>query len=105
MCGACHGADGNSMMPNFPKLAGQGERYLLKQMLDIKSGARPVVPMTGMLDNMSEQDLQDIAAYFASQKMSVGMADAQHAGSQRRGTVPWWQAGRGHAGLHRLPLA
>src|SRR3990167_6273414 len=75
MCGACHGADGNSMVPSFPKLAGQGERYLLKQMSDIKSGARPVVPMTGMLDNMSEQDLQDIAAYFASQKMSVGAAD------------------------------
>ena len=78
MCGACHGADGNSMMPNFPKLAGQGERYLLKQMLDIKSGARPVVEMTGMLDALNEQDLADIAAYFASQKASVGMADAQH---------------------------
>ena len=40
MCGACHGADGNSAAPNFPKLAGQGERYLLKQMNDIKSGNR-----------------------------------------------------------------
>lgn len=75
VCGACHGADGNSAAPNFPKLAGQGERYLLKQLNDIKSGARPVVEMTGLLDGLSDQDLQDISAYFASQQMSVGAAD------------------------------
>jgi len=75
MCGACHGADGNSAAPNFPKLAGQGERYLLKQMNDIKSGNRTVLEMTGLLTNMSEQDMADIAAYFASQSMSVGAAD------------------------------
>ncbi|MDR8016622.1 c-type cytochrome [Ectopseudomonas guguanensis] len=75
VCGACHGVDGNSPAPNFPKLAGQGERYLLKQLHDIKSGVRPVVEMTGMLDNLSDQDMADIAAYFASQKMSVGAAD------------------------------
>src|SRR5512145_951821 len=75
VCGACHGPDGNSPAPTFPKLAGQGERYLLKQMKDIKSGARPVVPMTGLLDNLSDQDLADISAYFASQKGSVGQAD------------------------------
>ncbi|RJG12647.1 cytochrome c4 [Pseudomonas cavernicola] len=75
MCGACHGADGNSPAPNFPKLAGQGERYLLKQMLDIKAGNRQVLEMTGLLTNVSDADLQDIAAYFASQKMSVGAAD------------------------------
>ncbi len=76
VCGACHGVDGNSALANFPKLAGQGERYLLKQMQDIKSGARPVVEMTGMLEPLSEQDMADVAAYFASQKMSVGAADA-----------------------------
>lgn len=75
VCGACHGADGNSPAPNFPKLAGQGERYLLKQLHDIKSGNRQVVEMTGMLDSLSDQDLEDIAAYFSSQKMSVGAAD------------------------------
>lgn len=75
MCSACHNADGNSMVPNFPKLAGQGERYLLKQMHDIKSGARPVVEMTGMLDAMTEQDLVDIAAWYASQKGTIGAAD------------------------------
>lgn len=75
VCGACHGADGNSMAPNFPKLAGQGERYLLKQMHDIKDGKRTVLEMTGLLTNLSDEDLADIAAYFASQNSSVGAAD------------------------------
>ena len=75
VCGACHGADGNSPAPNFPKLAGQGEQYLLKQITDIKEGRRTVVEMTGMLDGLNEQDLADIAAYFASQSMTLGAAD------------------------------
>lgn len=75
VCGACHGADGNSPAPNFPKLAGQGERYLLKQMTDIKEGRRNVVEMTGMLTNLDEQDLADLAAYFSSQTQAMGAAD------------------------------
>ncbi|WP_079204172.1 cytochrome c [Pseudomonas sp. CC6-YY-74] len=77
VCGACHGADGNSAAPNFPKLAGQGERYLLKQLNDIKSGERQVVEMTGLLNNLSDEDLADIAAYYSSQTMSVGAADPE----------------------------
>ena len=64
VCGACHGPDGNSMAPNFPKLAGQGDRYLLKQLHEIKDGKRQVLEMTGLLTNLSDQDLADIAAYF-----------------------------------------
>lgn len=75
VCGACHSPDGNSLAPNFPKLAGQGERYLLKQLNDIKSGNRQVVEMTGLLTNLSDQDLADIAAYYASQTGSIGQAD------------------------------
>ncbi|WP_027591973.1 cytochrome c [Pseudomonas sp. LAIL14HWK12:I7] len=75
VCGACHNPDGNSLAPNFPKLAGQGQRYLEKQLHDIKSGKRTVLEMTGMLAAFSDQDLADIAAYFASQKGSVGAAD------------------------------
>ena len=75
VCAACHGADGNSAAPNFPKLAGQGERYLLKQLQDIKSGDRQVIEMTGILTNLSDQDMADIAAYYASQSTSVGTAD------------------------------
>ncbi len=75
VCGACHGPDGNSVAPNFPKLAGQGERYLTKQLQDIKAGKRTVLEMTGLLANLSDQDLSDIAAYFSSQSGSVGAAD------------------------------
>ena len=74
MCGACHGADGNSPAPTFPKLAGQNAKYLLKQMQDIKSGARPVPMMAGQLDSRSDQDMADIAAYFASQTVTMGQA-------------------------------
>lgn len=77
VCGACHNPDGNSLVPNFPKLAGQGQRYLEKQLQDIKSGQRVVPEMTGMLAPFNEQDLADMAAYFASQKGSVGAADPQ----------------------------
>jgi len=76
MCVACHSADGNSLVPNFPKLAGQGAPYLLKQMKDIKAGERVVPEMIGMLDAFNEQDLQDLAAYFASQKGTTGAANA-----------------------------
>ncbi|MEP5765485.1 MAG: c-type cytochrome [Halieaceae bacterium] len=75
MCSACHGADGNSMVPSFPKLAGQNQRYLIKQMNDIKNGARPVPTMVGQLDAMSEADIADIAAFYASQNASGGQAD------------------------------
>jgi cytochrome c553 len=74
-CAACHGADGNSAAPNFPKLAGQGERYLVKQITDIKSGARSAPMMAGQTDNLSEQDIADIAAFYASKAGSTGQTD------------------------------
>ena len=75
-CSACHGADGNSMVPSFPKLAGLGEKYLLKQMKDIRDGRRPVATMAGQVDNMTDQDLADIAAYFDAQSRSTETANA-----------------------------
>ncbi|MGB0665039.1 MAG: c-type cytochrome [Pontibacterium sp.] len=75
VCGACHGADGNSAMATFPKLAGQTAPYLVKQLKEIKSGTRPVVEMTGLLDAMSDQDLADIAAFYAEQPLVGGKAD------------------------------
>lgn len=74
-CGACHGADGNSMVPSFPKLAGLGEKYLLRQMQHIRSGLRPVAQMAGQVDNMSDQDLADIAAFYNAKPRSVEKAD------------------------------
>lgn len=75
VCGACHGPDGNSLVPIFPNLAGQGERYLLKQLREIKDGKRVVPEMTGLLVPLSDQDLADIAAYYAGQKVSAVAAD------------------------------
>ncbi len=66
MCGACHGADGNSLADSYPKLAGLGAKYLRKQITDIKNGDRTVAAMTGMLNALSEQDIADIAAYYDS---------------------------------------
>ena len=74
-CAACHGADGNSAVPTFPKLAGQGEKYLTKQLQDIRDGARPIPTMVGQLDGKSDQDLADIAAFYAAQPRSGGQAD------------------------------
>lgn len=75
MCAGCHGADGNSPAASFPKLAGQGEKYLTKQLGDIKAGTRKVLEMTGMLNAFSDQDLADIAAFYASK--SIQMAGAK----------------------------
>ncbi len=71
-CAACHSADGNSLTPSFPKLAGQGERYLIKQMQDVQSGVREIATMAGILDNLNDQDFADIAAFYAAQTASIG---------------------------------
>lgn len=73
-CAACHGADGNSVTPMFPKIAGLGEKYLYKQLKDIQMKTRVVPEMTGILDNNSDQDLEDMAAYFASKPMQLSGA-------------------------------
>ena len=77
VCAACHGADGNSAAPTFPKLAGQGQKYLYKQLQDIRDGARPVPTMVGQLDGKSNQDLADIAAYYAAQSRTGGQTDPE----------------------------
>ena len=75
ICAACHGADGNSVVPNWPKLAGQHEQYLVRQATLIKSGARPVPEMMGITPGLSDQDILDLAAYFTAQKNSGGVAE------------------------------
>ena len=75
ICAACHGADGNSMVPNWPKLAGQHASYIERQTALIKSGARPVPEMMGIVAGMSDQDFQDLAAFFSSQTNNSGVAD------------------------------
>ena len=75
VCSACHGADGNSAVPQWPKLAGQHEQYLLRQTILIKSGDRSVPEMAGIVATLSEEDMGHIAAWYASQKNSGGIAD------------------------------
>jgi len=68
LCQTCHGADGNSTNPQFPRLAGQYPDYMVQALSEYKSGARKNPIMTGFAANLSERDMEDIAAYFASQK-------------------------------------
>ncbi len=67
-CVACHGPDGNSTAPDFPKIAGQYYDYLLKTLKDYKSGARKSPVMAPLVANLSQRDLEDLAAYFSSQR-------------------------------------
>jgi cytochrome c553 len=74
-CAACHGADGNSVTPDWPSLAGQHATYLTRQLQAYKEGARADVGMRGFAATLSDADMRDIAAYFAIQSMSVKGAD------------------------------
>ena len=74
-CGACHGMDGNSTDPQYPKLAGQNEQYIVRQLENFKSGKRQNPIMLGMATPLSKQDMRDIGAYFASQTVLPGVAD------------------------------
>ena len=67
-CQACHGVDGNADNPIYPRLAGQYETYLLRALMDYKSGERKNPIMAGMVAALSEGDMKDLAAYYASQK-------------------------------------
>lgn len=66
-CAACHGADGNSPTSAFPKLAGQNDDYLAYVLKAYKSKARTNAIMNGQAANLSDQDIADLAAYYASQ--------------------------------------
>src|SRR5690554_6103993 len=58
MCAACHGADGNSAVAMFPKIAGQGAPYLVKQLIDIRDGARSVPEMIPFVTGVSDEDFE-----------------------------------------------
>ena len=67
-CAACHGADGNNASADFPKLAGQHNDYLVKSLQGYKSGVRKNPIMAPMSTNLSQRDIEDLAAYFSSQQ-------------------------------------
>ena len=86
-CTACHGADGNSLVAMYPKLAGQGAAYIAKQLADFKAGAssesgRVDPVMAGMVAGLSEQDMADLGAFFASQKTTAGNGKANDLGKK-----------------------
>ena len=75
VCGACHGMDGNSSDPQYPKLAGQHASYIVRQLTNFKSSKRQNPIMLGMATPLSEQDMHDIGAYFAGKSSLPGVAD------------------------------
>ncbi len=70
VCAACHGPDGNSTNPQYPKLAGQTARYLYLQLKDFKEGRRSDPQMSPMAANLSKEDMHALAEYFAAQKQA-----------------------------------
>nr|WP_235276208.1 c-type cytochrome [Methylotenera sp. G11] len=81
VCAACHGADGNSAITLNPKLASQHPEYIEKQLTEFKSGKRANAVMSGMAAGLSEQEIKDLAAYFAAKKLNLGQATKNGAGS------------------------
>ncbi|WP_223671248.1 c-type cytochrome [Kangiella shandongensis] len=82
-CAACHGQDGNSGNPMWPKLAGQSEKYLEKQISDFRAGAKDQSQgrfdpsMAPMVQNLSDEDIADLSAYFASQETQLGAVNKE----------------------------
>ena len=113
VCSACHGADGNSVVGLWPSLAGQNEKYLLKQLRLVKSGDRVIDSMVGLLDNLEDSDLEDISAFYASKKNKIGQVEESklelgrklyYAGNLEKG-VPSCSACHSPRGLGNGPAA
>jgi cytochrome c553 len=112
-CAACHGVDGNSLNPEWPSLAGQHESYIVKQLQAFKSGARQNVLMSGQAMALSDQDMADLAAYFAGQKPAKKSADPAlvdvgqrlYRGGNKDAGVPACLACHGPDGLGNITAA
>lgn len=74
-CAACHGADGNSVNPEWPKIAGQHPQYLYSSLAAYKNGERNNALMNGLAAGLSEADMRDLAAYYASMEQTPGVAN------------------------------
>jgi cytochrome c553 len=68
VCAACHGENGVSQAPDFPKLAGQYNDYLVRALNDYKAGVRKNPIMAGQVANLKKEDIADLAAFFSSQQ-------------------------------------
>lgn len=74
-CAACHGVDGNSTVSQWPKLAGQHADFTARQTRMVRDGQRNVPEMAPLVAGLSDQDIADIAAFYATQTVSPGVAD------------------------------
>ncbi|MCB5185615.1 cytochrome c [Methylobacillus gramineus] len=81
ICGSCHGADGNSMVPMFPKIAGQHPEYLEKQLKNIKSNVRISPVMMGIVATLADEDVTILSKYFSQQTPKPGNSASNGAGS------------------------
>lgn len=77
VCASCHGPDGNSTLAQWPKLAGQHAAYLERQIQLIRDGLRPVPEMAGIVAGLSDADIADLAAWYATQTISPGVANEE----------------------------
>jgi cytochrome c553 len=77
MCQACHGLDGLSKTPDAPNIAGQTEQYLVTQLQAFKSGVRKNDAMSVVAPSLSDQDVDDLAAYFSAIEISIGKLPGQ----------------------------
>ena len=80
-CEACHGTDGNGIAPNYPALAGQYQDYLAQVLHEYKNGQRTNAIMNGMAAPLSDADIQDLAAYFASMPSKLSDLNGKIQGS------------------------
>lgn len=111
VCVACHGPEGNAIVPAFPALAGQSAEYLYRTLAGFKRRADPASPMTAQVATLDDTDLRNVAAYFASRKRVVATPAPEHAagaalfdrGDAARGIVPC--RGCHGATAHGHPLA
>ncbi len=112
-CSACHGVDGNSLAGIWPSLAGQNYKYLLNQLRLVKSGDREIIEMIGQLDNLSDQDLKDISAFYSVQNNVIGQVEKDklelgrklyYSGNLEKG-VPACTACHSPRGLGNAPAA
>ena len=77
-CVVCHGADGNSNNPAWPNLAGQHAEYLEKQLRDFREGRRENAQMAPIVMSLTDQDIADLAAYYAAQTHEVGSTQPEN---------------------------
>ena len=106
-CGACHGADGNSVNPAWPSLAGQHATYIVDQLSAFKTGSRSNVLMNAQVLSLSDQDMADVAAYFSEQPAApravadarlVDKGEAMYRGGSKKDGIPACMACHGPDG-------